>query len=364
MRRPSARLWRTAAILASCLTVSCLDDPVDLGGHDDYLAQLELIWNQYDRLFVGFVYTGAVDWDEVFEEYSARTDTVTTQASFIYLMSEMLSELEDAGICLVFAGDPIVPWQPDVEASYDWDVLWQNYLEPAGFEWFEEGWWGYCVMDSVPYILIAEWNDMIYGGYLDEVLAQHPDAPAVVIDQRPCGGGSVERIGQVARRFNDQTRIAYYTLYRKGPGREDLSEPEPRHVYTLPSWYEGPVAVLIGEDCYGAPELFACMADELPNAVLIGDTTMSEVTTPAVYALPGGSSYSVPVETILRADSSSWLQVTGVAPDIFVPATPEDFAAGRDPILEFALLWARGAGPGARASWTSGPARTRHSREW
>ena len=327
-----------AALLAG---LSCVDDPVGLGDHDEFVAQFELIWEQYDQSYVGFVYQESVDWDQVYSEYSARADTVTLQASFMELMSEMLAQLEDYSICLTSGGGWTEPYVPDVEPNYDWDVLWVNYIEPAGFEWFEDGVWGYCVMDSVVYLLIAEWDTSVYGGYLDEVLEANPGAPAVIIDQRPAGGGSVERIGQVARRFNDEIRVGYFTVQRDGPGRTDLTDPEPRHIYALFSWYEGPVAVLNGETCNGAAEMFACMAAELPNTTLIGDTTMAQVNSSFLLSLPGENAYTVPYETVLRADTATWVQVAGVPPDIYVETTEEDFGAGIDPVLEYALNWAQ-----------------------
>lgn len=327
------------AVLA--LGLSCLDDPVELGDHDDFEAQLELVWQQYDELFPGFIYLDSVDWDEVYDEYSAAVDTVTCQASFMNLMGEMLSVLEDCSVYLSFGGSLLFPFVQEVEPNYDWDVLWSNYLEPAGFEWLQEDWWGCCVIDSIPYILITEWTELLYGGYLDDVIQANPNAPAMIIDVRLSSGGSADRIGQVAMRFNDVVRVGYFTVERDGPAHADLADPVPRFIYVLQDGFDGPVAVLCGENCGGAAELFVCMASELPHSTLMGDTTMGQSTSSLFYPLPGGHGYSVPVETALRADTVTWVQGAGVAPDAFVEATSEDFAAGVDPVFEYALDWAR-----------------------
>lgn len=75
---------------------------------------------------------------------------------------------------------------------------------------------------------------------------------------------------------------------------------------------------------------------QLPNVTVAGDRTGGGWGNPATFPLAGSWSYTV----------SRWIEYTvdheviedvGIAPQVFVPASPADFAQGRDPVLDWAL---------------------------
>jgi len=103
-------------------------------------------------------------------------------------------------------------------------------------------------------------------------------------------------------------------------------------------WHFGnPVVVLAGNENGGASEVFVCDMAELPQVTIMGDTTLGAMDWPAGYwELPDNWFVTVPARTVLRPDTT-FIEGAGIAPDIYVEATEEDFAAGVDPVLETAF---------------------------
>lgn len=342
VRRPLAVDARSALLLAAVLGASCLFEPVDLGEHGEFSAEFDLAWQTIDLTFPGFLFT-PVDWDETYRNWSPFVDTVTTQTGLVDLLASMTAPLEDAAIIFASPGGATIiqSFEPQIEPNFDMDVLW-DYLEPAGFFWFQYGVWGACMFDSVPYIMIQSWSPGMSVASLDGFLDAHPEATAIIIDIRMNGGaGSGQRIAEIGRRFNDQTRVGYFSVGRDGPERYDLCDPVPRLVHSRANWYQVPLAVLVGENCGWVSEEFACIASELPLAVLVGDTTQGQCSDCTAYELAGSWTMWLPDSTILQSDTVTWVQVGGIPPDIFVNATEEQFSQGIDPVLEYALDWAR-----------------------
>jgi carboxyl-terminal processing protease len=318
-----------------------LFEPAELGGHEDFKAEFDLVWQSFDQQYAGFGFTD-VDWDELYQAFSARIDTVTCQEGFASVLLDMLAQLQDPAI-LIWPpmSAPDSSFSPGIEPNCDYDVL-MSYLEQADFQWFQQGSWGYSVFqDSIPYIVILNWTYGIYPQDFSDLLELYPNAPALVIDQRLAAGGVQTQIRHIGMRFNDQMRIGFYTVGRDGPSHGDLCDPIPYYVYSVTGHFDKPVAVLIGESNSGAAQRFACMADEIPSVTLIGDTTLIYANSSSGdLGLPAGWSYTAPDSTVLLADSITWLNGNGVLPDIYVEATAEDFAQGIDPVLEYAVNWA------------------------
>jgi len=337
-------IYRAVCILLACLaagaSLSCLSNPAELGDHNRYEAQFELVWSTFDREYPAF-HLLDVDWDAVYEEYLPRFREAEDQAEVIDLLLEMMALLEDAHVYIRTLEGYIYPsYVPDYFENYDEEVLWTylDSLSDDGFTWFLEDIWGYALFDSVPYVMMATMQQSIDPYDLTQVIDSLGDPPAVIIDVRMNAGGSGG--GEVLAKFSTDWGLAYWQVYRSGPDHEDL-EQFPVEIYPYPGGWEIPVLYLIGEASASATEMVALQARAMPTVTLAGDTTMGQVTTGPTWNLGyAGFSYRVPSVTILSADETRWIQGNGVAPDICVEATEADFAAGTDPVLEYALEWA------------------------
>lgn len=355
-RRVDRTGWKAATIcaVASLLSsMSCLFNPVELGDHDDFRTEFDLVWNHFDSTYIGFMFTDA-EWDEAYSQYSGSTDSMESQDDFISMLMDMLACLEDPHVYLWnFVGADSVldlqPWFPETEPNYDMDVLWEylDSLSSEGFTSFQyDSLWGYCFIDdSIPYIMIDSWTSFMNPRLLISLLDTLPETRALIIDVRMNGGGQEQAILDLASTINGEARTGYFRVFKAGPGHDDLAPPVPVLIQTRNDYISVPIMVLIGEGSRSASEVFASICDEIPGIILAGDSTQGNTSwcfsEEAILHLPGDWSVFVPNCTALRADTVTYIQGNGIPPDIYVEASEADFEAGTDPVLEYAVEWAR-----------------------
>ncbi len=330
-------------ILVILAGISCLTDPVELGEHDDYVAQFDLVWKSFDQDYIGFIFLD-LDWDAVYNQYRPEVGEIRNQQELNDLLLEMFALLEDLHVWIETPEETyIFSYSTGSQHNYNTMVLWAyiDNLSTGGFTfWDADSTWGYAMFDSIPYVMVTDMVKYLNVTPLSHLIDNVPDAPAMIIDVRMNSGGSSETASQLSERFCTERCLAYYWVRRNGPEHDDLSEPYPCYNNPVTVCFDRPVIVLIGEGCASATEGFALRVDALPHVILAGDTTIREVNAPSHRELTGGYKYALPTATILSVDSSSWIQETGIAPDVYIETTPEDFNQGVDPVLEYALEWA------------------------
>jgi carboxyl-terminal processing protease len=98
-----------------------------------------------------------------------------------------------------------------------------------------------------------------------------------------------------------------------------------------------PLVVLTDRGCASACEHFSSAVKDLRLGQVVGTRTAGVVSGPAQpYALSNNTLLSFPTQHHL-APNHEVIDRIGVAPDYYVPLTPKDAAAGRDPALAKAL---------------------------
>ncbi|KAB8192406.1 peptidase [Nonomuraea phyllanthi] len=98
-----------------------------------------------------------------------------------------------------------------------------------------------------------------------------------------------------------------------------------------------PLMALTDRGCASACEHFSSAAKDLGFGRLIGTRTAGVISGPAQsYLLRNNTMLSLPARHHLGPDREV-IDRIGVAPDHYVPTTPKDAAAGRDPVLAKAL---------------------------
>jgi C-terminal processing protease CtpA/Prc len=115
-----------------------------------------------------------------------------------------------------------------------------------------------------------------------------------------------------------------------------IIEPDPAHYR-----YDNPVVVLINGASLSAGEIFPEVMKQLPNVTLVGDTTAGAgcndyEATSGDLRLPSGRLIHIPT-ACLGLYAGGLLEWNGVSPDIRVPMTASDVAAGVDVQLEAAM---------------------------
>lgn len=335
-----------AAVLISMtllVAASCIDDPPTHPEMNDYREYLDMVWELYDQKYVAFDMKD-VDWDDIHQQYSdlaAEADSLDQLAEVIVAM---VGELEDRNAYLIFGSSLMRTHWDDVEVN--WDITFLYYLmETYSFQWDQPiaYKWGSCMIDRVPYFAI--WNFhffFTYQHFRDELL-EHLEAPGMVVDLRMSAGTSLVPAEQLPGLFTREYMDAFYTQYRTGPDHGDLSPLQLHDIVPKPWAYQGPVAVLVGQQTIGPGEAFASVMCRMPHVSVIGDTTGGGGNIPGYmeeryWPLWNTAEITCPFARVLKADGSS-IEGAGVVPDVYVEVTAEDILAGRDPVLEYALEW-------------------------
>jgi len=107
--------------------------------------------------------------------------------------------------------------------------------------------------------------------------------------------------------------------------------------------FTGPVAILVDEGTASTSEIFAQALQDLGRATVFGAVPSQGAALPSVIEeLPGGGMLQYVVADY-KSPKGKVVEGKGVTPDTMVTETREDFAEGRDPVLDAALAALRGS---------------------
>jgi C-terminal processing protease CtpA/Prc len=105
-----------------------------------------------------------------------------------------------------------------------------------------------------------------------------------------------------------------------------------------------PIALLIDREARSAKEMLAYRMQKYRHITLVGETTAGAVLPARFIDLSGGAQLMLPVslgDAVIRSfTSGKRLEGLGAAPDIKIPS-PLPYRAGRDPILDGAVIFLR-----------------------
>lgn len=342
-------------LVFSLLLVSgCLHDPQGISPEPELdLSGFAMIWDSYEMNYPLFLFKGA-DWMELCREYYPQAVDCSTEEELRTVITGMLAELQDPAIIIysMEQQDTIYTFQKDFQPNVDTGVLMENYLEPGGFQGYVDG-FGWCDPAVLPYAFFDELptpGDTLAVAALDSFVSNcvELDVPAVILDVRMNPGGQRGIFHSfdpaTMGRFTSKARVCAWYRTRVGSEYGQYHDFHPWIVPAGPVQFTGTVYLLVGGGCTQAAEDMAVNMAHFPNVVILGDTTGGSVTemgTPIPLGIQGGWVVRSAVSTILTNDKD-WVEETGFPPDIIVEATPEDFAAGVDPVMEYAMELVQG----------------------
>lgn len=170
----------------------------------------------------------------------------------------------------------------------------------------------------------------------------------MIIDLRYNTGGSNAVSEPMAACLIDQTVSSPIMKYRTFCGACDAWGHEPTWdtVYNeiaprVGKRFQGPLVVLTGGLSASASEDFIIEVTAGDRATLIGQTTAGSSGHGLKSSLPGGGTLFVSTFTASVPGGDDFVGV-GIAPHMVVEPTREDLAAGRDPVLEYAVEFLQG----------------------
>ncbi|PZX18665.1 peptidase S41-like protein [Breznakibacter xylanolyticus] len=172
--------------------------------------------------------------------------------------------------------------------------------------------------------------------FIDTILMQLADAPALIVDVRGNRGGLLSQCHELARRFIDAERVVCHVRARNGRDAGDFSEWEPVVLSPSPVRWTKPMVVLTNRTCYSAGERFLVCLKSVPGVVSVGDTTGGGSGSPLVRELSNGWLMRTS-NTQTRLLNGRDFQKTGIPPDVVVWISGGDARIMRDRILEEAV---------------------------
>lgn len=266
-------------IFCSCEKIFFGPDPAN-----DSTTNFDILWNTLNERYSFFEYK-KVDWDSVYQVYQPRLRADMSEDELWNLMTDMLDVLEDGHVNLRSERDIYFhPWYEGAPENFDRFLL-------------EELYWGdfeitgvirNTIIDSVGYIYYSSFNGQIKESQLDYLAEKFNGLKGLIVDIRNNEGGNPDNGFRLARRFIDERRHIYTTIYKDGPEPDNFTEPD--DAFLEPSGQALPkkVVLLTNRTTYSAGNFFAAMMKAFPNVTIVGDKTGGGGGAPVGWELPNG----------------------------------------------------------------------------
>ncbi len=278
------------------------------------------------------------DWDA---RFAARRDALLaakTDRRFAAELKELLAAAEDPHLWIGKDGAREPTFRSDRFRNVDVSLLPERV---EGFErWNDVVWIGRFAHDGgdIGYLALTTLD----GGRTRDVregleaLEELSDCAGLILDLRFNGGGAELLAMQFAAWFATEPSV-YARQVTRDPetGAWDQQGERRLIVNDAPKRFDRPVAALIGKGVVSSAEGFALMLRQCPNVTLIGESTFGSSANPQPHLLTNGYEVWLPSWRALDAEGKM-IEGVGIAPDVLVETTAEDFADG-DPILARAL---------------------------
>jgi len=337
-------VWSHRVALAAVIVtaVACASDP-SAPVNRPYDVAFDAMWNAFDAQYPYFEYK-QVDWSAQQTTYRGQAASAASIDEFVAAVHGAVEPLRDAH---VWFEDPVGAFHPTYTATafVNWDqTVWLAYMTGTPYSQVRPS-LATTEVGGVPYLSVGAWNDaQISIADLDAALERFRGRTSLIIDVRPNSGGDDGLALALAERFTTTSVTGEYLQTRTGPRHGNLSPEQPRTIAARGSWqFTGRVYVLAGRRSASSTETFVAFMQEIPGVTVVGDTTAGESGNPAPVELTGGWKIWMP-RWLVRTAQHRIVEWQGIPPGIVVPATAADFAAGRDPVLDYAVAALR-SGP-------------------
>lgn len=331
------RLLYTTILLALTLT-SCVDTDVP-SWPDTQRGNFDMLWDILDRHYC-FFDEKDVDWDEIYDKYSARVADDMTDRELFFVCADMLDELRDGhtNLSASFATSYYRRWWSDYPANYSARLVEQHYFN---FNYLSTGGIDYGILpQNVGYMRYDSFTQPISESSLDHILLYLAPCDGLIIDVRDNGGGNMTNVETLVRRFISHRTLAGYILHKTGPGHDDFSEPYAYYYDPAPatriSWGK-PVVVLTGRGTFSAANNFVSVMRYVPGVTIAGATTGGGSGMPFNSELTNGWAVRFSASPVL--DPAGQATEFGIEPTegCAVGFDPQAALSGHDTVLDFAV---------------------------
>lgn len=198
---------------------------------------------------------------------------------------------------------------------------------------------------NVAYVALNSFGDNRAAEMFEEKFDEIAKTDALIIDLRENGGGNSGVGYSVIGHLTDKpfkTSRWYTRQYRPtfrawGRAQDTFGKEAGEASPNGKKLYVKPVIVLTSPRTFSAAEDFAVAFSFMKRGLIIGEPTGGSTGQPLGFSLPGGGGARVCTKRDTFPDGRDFVGV-GVQPDKAVKPTVTDFHAGRDTVLEAALV--------------------------
>ena len=163
-------------------------------------------------------------------------------------------------------------------------------------------------------------------GQIGDILAQDPKS--IVLDLRNNPGGYLDVVVDVASRFIDEGQIV--VSEESGKSNQVYKASGGKRFNNLP------IVVLVNEGSASAAEILAGALKDNKLGTLVGKKTFGKGLVQGISELGDGSALKITVAKWMTPNGNN-INKDGIAPDVEVEFSFDDFKAGKDPQLDKAL---------------------------
>ena len=302
-------------------------------------GNFEALWKIIDEHYCFFDYKQheyGLDWQRIYTIYNVRANGQLNRQQLFEVLTDMLAELRDGHVNLYTNFDlgRYWNWHDDYPSNFS-DTLQRRYL---GTDYRIAGGLSYRILDdNIGYVYYGSFSSGVGEGNLDQVIQHMAFCNGLIFDIRGNGGGDLTNAEKLAARFCNEKTLVGYIQHKTGKGHNDFSDMEPQYIEPSSNlrWQKG-VAVLTNREVYSAANEFVKYMKCMPQARIVGDRTGGGAGMPFTATLPGG--WTVRFSACPMYDRERRHTEFGIEPDYQVALTDEDFAKGKDSLIEFARL--------------------------
>lgn len=323
-------------LVSVLVATSCITEEV---APNTIRGNFDALWQTLDERYCFFDLKATeygLDWNEVYTRYQPKLAEQKTLWDYFNLLEDVVCELRDGHVNIIssLGTARYGEWFDNYPANYA-DTLERKYLGRTT-DYVTTGGLKYRVLaDSIAYVRCPSFDVSFGDGNLHVMMLTLAPCKGMILDIRSNGGGRLTSAEKLASVFIDKKTLGGYMAHKTGKGHNDFSQPEAIEIEPFGGrrWTK-PLVVLTNRRTYSAANAFVMYVKGLPGVTIVGDKTGGGSGMPLTSELPCG--WTLRFSACPMYDRQMALTEEGIAPDVKVDITSDDYRRDIDTIIETA----------------------------
>ena len=330
-------------LVSALVATSCITEEV---APNTIRGNFDALWQTLDERYCFFDLKAAeygLDWNEVYARYLPEVAQQKNLWDYFNLLEDVVCELRDGHVNIIssLGTARYGEWFDNYPANYA-DTLERKYLGRTT-DYVTIGGMKYRVLaDSIAYVRCPSFDVVFGSGNLHVMMLTLAPCKGMILDIRSNGGGLLTQAEKLASVFVNDKTIGGYMTHKTGKGHNDFAKPQAIEIEPFEGqrWTK-PLVVLTNRRTYSAANAFVMFVKGLPGVTIVGDKTGGGSGMPLTSELPCG--WTLRFSACPMYDRQMTLTEEGIAPDVKVDITSEDYRRDVDTIIETARRIIRSA---------------------